>query len=567
MRKKVISCVICALMIATVFVIEVPKDVSAQVIEEWVARYDGTGKIDEAQAITTDFLGNVYVTGWSESGYINYDYVTIKYDPAGNECWVARYNGPANHSDMANAIATDLSGNVYITGASYGIGTWLDYTTIKYNGDGNELWVARYNGPGNDHDLAYTITIDLLGNIYISGRSQGVGTHDDYATVAYDTFGNELWVARYNGPMDGYDCVLDIVTDSLANVYITGASRGSSLNFHDYTTIKYNKDGNQMWVARYEGPSKGDDVAYGIVIDESIGNLYVTGCSVNSSNVYVTSNDYVTIAYDLSGNELWVARYNGPANSNDIAKAINMDRFGNIFISGASRNIRGDFDFVTVAYDQLGNQLWTARYDGPANDEDFAWAMTVGKSSGNVYVTGRSKDGVSGYDFITVAYDSSGNELWTARYNGKGNGEDRPMAIATDSQENVYVTGKSEDSWTEDDFCTIKYSVREPILQTTINIDPNTLNLKSKGRWITCYITLNDPYDVNDIDISTILLEDTIPAEWGDIQNDTLMVKFDRSEVEDMLSPGTYNLKVTGELTDGTTFEGYSDEIRVIEPP
>jgi hypothetical protein len=99
-----------------------------------------------------------------------------------------------------------------------------------------------------------------------------------------------------------------------------------------------------------------------------------------------------------------------------------------------------------------------------------------------------------------------------------------------------------------------------------IDLDPNTLNLKSKGRWITCYITLNEPYDPSDIDISTILLEDTIPAEWGDIQGDTLMVKFDRSEVEDMLSPRTYILKVTGELTDGTSFEGYSDEIRVIDP-
>jgi hypothetical protein len=103
-------------------------------------------------------------------------------------------------------------------------------------------------------------------------------------------------------------------------------------------------------------------------------------------------------------------------------------------------------------------------------------------------------------------------------------------------------------------------------IEATFDIDPNTLNLKSKGRWITCYITLNDPYDVNDIDISTILLEDTIPAEWGDIQGDTLIVKFDRSEVEDMLPVGTYNLKVTGELTDGTSFEGYSDEIKVIDP-
>jgi hypothetical protein len=103
--------------------------------------------------------------------------------------------------------------------------------------------------------------------------------------------------------------------------------------------------------------------------------------------------------------------------------------------------------------------------------------------------------------------------------------------------------------------------------QATIDIDPDTLNLKSKGRWITCYIDISG-YDVNEIDISTILLEDTIPAEWGDIQNTTLMVKFDRSEVEDYIGvpQESIELKVTGEFYDGTEFEG-SDTIRVICPP
>ncbi len=112
------------------------------------------------------------------------------------------------------------------------------------------------------------------------------------------------------------------------------------------------------------------------------------------------------------------------------------------------------------------------------------------------------------------------------------------------------------------------YPLMEPLIphiNAAIDIDPDTLNLKSKGNWITCYIELPG-CDSNDIDISTVMLEDVIPAEWGDVQNDILMVKFDRADVEDMLSPGTYNLKVTGELVDGTPFEGYSDEIRVIEP-
>lgn len=105
-------------------------------------------------------------------------------------------------------------------------------------------------------------------------------------------------------------------------------------------------------------------------------------------------------------------------------------------------------------------------------------------------------------------------------------------------------------------------------LKAIIDIDPNTLNLKSKGRWITCYIDLPEGYDVNEIDISTILLEDTIPAEWGDVQGTTLMVKFERSEVEDYIGvpQESIELWVTGEFFDGTQFEG-SDTIRVICPP
>lgn len=106
----------------------------------------------------------------------------------------------------------------------------------------------------------------------------------------------------------------------------------------------------------------------------------------------------------------------------------------------------------------------------------------------------------------------------------------------------------------------------------TVDIDPNTLNLKSQGKWITAYVTLPEGYDVGDIDISTVQLDGIIDAAWGDdCEDDALMVKFDRDAViaylegKGLALPTDVTLKVTGGIGD-LTFEG-SDTIRVIKPP
>ena len=104
------------------------------------------------------------------------DYATLKYDPSGNLLWEKRYKGPGNGADGATAMAVDAAGNVYVTGESGGVGSGLDYATLKYDASGNLLWEKRYNGPGNASDRATAIAVDAAGNVYVTGYSDGGGS-------------------------------------------------------------------------------------------------------------------------------------------------------------------------------------------------------------------------------------------------------------------------------------------------------------------------------------------------------------------------------------------------------
>lgn len=107
-------------------------------------------------------------------------------------------------------------------------------------------------------------------------------------------------------------------------------------------------------------------------------------------------------------------------------------------------------------------------------------------------------------------------------------------------------------------------------IPATVDIKPDTLNIRSKGRWITAYIELPDGYSLKEVEISTIKLNDVIPAQKspfriGDYDCDgipDLMVKFDRSSVKEFLDDPEETLTVTGKIR-GKTFSG-SDSIKVI---
>lgn len=438
--------------------------------QEWISIYNGPGNnYDEAHSIAVDGLGNVYVTGASKTGIAagSEDFTTIKYDAAGVEQWISRYNGPGNGYDEAFDIAVDDSGNVYVTGFSLGTGTGYDYATVKYNSAGVQQWASRYNGTGNNEDKAASLVIDYIGNVYVTGYSRNGSTTatQDYATVKYNTYGVEQWAVRYEGPGNELDQASSIAVDNLGNVYVTGWSTLSGTNW-DYATIKYNSSGVQQWVERYNGAGNGNDLAHSIVVNDS-GNVYVTGESWGGG----THFDYATIKYDSLGSEKWVSRYNGSGNNEDRAYDLAIDGLGNVYITGYSYGAGLTYlDYATVKYNTLGFEQWVARYNGPGDNWDQAYSIAV-DGSGNVYVTGLSYGSGTARDYATIKYNSIGSEQWVQRYNGPGMDTDLANSLAIDGSDNVYVTGRSIGDGANYDYATIKYS------QTPTNVYQATTDL------------------------------------------------------------------------------------------
>jgi hypothetical protein len=403
----------------------------------WVRRYNGPGNShDYANAITVDGSGITYVTGGS-----NGDYTTIKYYPNGDTAWVRIYNGPGDSGDEASAIAVDGSGNVYVTGRSMGSGPGEDYATIKYYPNGDTAWVRRYNGPGDNQDEASAIAVDGFGNVYVTGRSVGIGVDDDYATIKYYPNGDTAWVRRY--------CTYAMTVDSAGNVYVTGWSSGDGKG-EDYTTTKYYPNGDTAWVRRYNGPDNGGDFPEDIAVDGS-GNIYVTGESEGSGTDY----DYATVKYYPNGDTAWVRRYNGPGNWYDMAYAIVVDGSGNAYVTGISGNGLDD-DYATIKYYPNGDTAWVRRYNGPGNGFDYANAIAL-DDSGNVYVTGVSWGNGTWDDYATIKYYPNGDSAWVRRYNGPDNLDDYSQDIAIDGSGNIFVTGYDCGRMTDYDYATIKY--------------------------------------------------------------------------------------------------------------
>lgn len=396
----------------------------------WVRLYNGPGNGDDrVTKLRVDGSGNIYAAGNSGGGAQDYDYAVIKYKPNGDTAWVRRYNGAGNSYDFLTDMVTDNSGNVYVTGSSWGSSSLLDYATIKYSTNGTLAWLNTYNGPANDTDGATAITINSLGNICVTGSSQDSSNNRVITSLTYAPNGNSVWSRTFHKYPSDY--VNSIAADDSGNVYINGASPYSTFPNDSLLIIKYTPSGDTVWTKRliYSG---------GHITYSKTGYLYVT-------------RFYGLRKFLLNGDTLWGKSYTPPGSFLAGPQNLAVDNSDNAYITGISGTLSGD-DIATTKFLPNGDSAWLRTYSSPINGSNIGTTVAV-DGQGNVYVAGRvDLGGVNGWDIVTIKYLPDGDTAWTAIFSGPGT-SDEAFAMAVDNSGYVYVGGQFGG-----DFITIKYS-------------------------------------------------------------------------------------------------------------
>ena len=360
--------------------------------------------------------------------------------------------------DKATGISTDPLGNIYISGTTRGDlergqqQGLEDVFLAKYDAGGNQLWLHQIGTA--QHDEATGIATDFLGNVFITGMTdealesgQFKGKTDAFL-AKYDTGGNQVWIRQLG--TTNVDTANAIATDPAGNALICGYTfgeleTGQKKGLADIFLAKYDTTGNQIWLHQI-GTASGDE-GYGIATDPA-GNIFISGYTQADlvSGQDKGAGDAFLAKYDPAGAQVWIQQLG--TTSADLARAIATDRQGNVLISGYTRGAleagqhHGGADAYVAKYDSAGNQLWL-RQIGTA-EWDAAQSIAT-DYLGNVYISGYTGGNLASgqakglRDAFLAKYDKDGNQLWLQQFGTPY--EEDALAIAADSRGAVLVAG------------------------------------------------------------------------------------------------------------------------------
>jgi hypothetical protein len=315
-------------------------------------------------SITTDVSDNIYITGATQTfGGENYNVFLQEYTSSCNLIRTLQWGGQGN--DIPHGIATDTVGNVYVVGSTSSFGNGLTQIfLLKYDTEG-ELQFSQIWGTSNS--FGNGVAVDNLGNIYVVGTIGYVGgAGSQIVLLKYDASGNLLSEKTVGGAnQNSYGT--GVAVDSGGNVYVTGYtySLGPTPGISAVILLKYDPTGNLLFQKTWGG--KQNDVATGITVDID-GNVYLTGYTKSHSVTPGVPSAFL-LKFDQAGNLLFQRVWGG--NRGDFGYGVAVDMGENAYVTGYTfsfgPNTQGA-NFFILKYDIYGNLQWTKLYGGGIPD-------------------------------------------------------------------------------------------------------------------------------------------------------------------------------------------------------
>lgn len=388
-------------------------------VKLWEVTYNSPFNMggDAGANLVVDAAGNVYVAGSSfdsPSYYSNACAIVVKYSPTGEQLWAARYTDSVFGSG-SGAIDVDAEGNVYTALTtiydSAPNSTAIDGVVVKYDANGNRLWKYLMDIGHYGDDWASKVKVKN-GFVYAAGtfnggdHGYGDNTRNSMVWKFNAADGQLVWTAVHDG--GGADYFSDFAVDGQDNLYIATMSDRLLTGYwntdayaYDYATAKFDANGQLVWNNRYNNTATGNHRPTSIALDYA-GNAYVSG---DSDGDGTTGKDLATVKYrGTDGAQLWVKRYNGSANGDEVGGTVLVDTKGSVYVSGSSQNAGTGLDYTLINYSSAGTVLSTALYNGLANGTDTLSSMAL-DTKGRVLVTGSSTDASGIPQLTTVKYE------------------------------------------------------------------------------------------------------------------------------------------------------------------
>lgn len=398
--------------------------------------------------------GDLFTTGntWHNATQ-KVNIVTTKTNSSGTIIWTTEYNGTLSGFDYGSAIALDNSGNIFVAGATHNTSAYtFDIVIIKYNSSGTQQWATLFNGAGSGMDIPSGITFDGSGNIYICGATTGSTTGYDYVTIKLNSSGTQQWSQTYD-----YNSLSDLPgyitwNSGTSKIGIAGASQSTSTNW-DYTTLKYNTSGTLTNTNRVSTSGYGFDRPTGLVTDAS-DNYYITGYAYNG-----TDYDLRTIKLDNDLSTIWTKTED--SGYEDGSNGITIDNLNNTYVCGFNSNSSGRKQIQIIKYNSSGTKVWTQTLlNGNEVSDGRAMAIKYNPENNRVVVTG-SYNYFDGRSVITTFAlgSTSGDLIWKKEYPNLNFSLDNPKWIE-EKGNHIWITGTRTTNDTTR-YITIKYETFE----------------------------------------------------------------------------------------------------------